>query len=183
MLDIQVIDDPATATVALGPTRTGRPRGGRPRSSCDKGGQTPGDPGCGFRGSLSVGHGAGRFQQRTHRGHHETRFRSITMNLPPAAARIAWWSTPFAAEIRTQRAVMSVKKEASGHRSVQVEVEVPGTAEEVWQDIATGPGIPSWFVPAEFEEQRSDKCSAVCVAAVYAWSRRPQSCNKSCGNS
>ena len=30
---------------------------------------------------------------------------------------------------------MSVKKEASGRRSVQVEVEVPGTPEEVWQAI------------------------------------------------
>jgi uncharacterized protein YndB with AHSA1/START domain len=48
---------------------------------------------------------------------------------------------------------MSVKKEASGRRSVQVEVEVPGTAEEVWQAIATGPGISSWFVPGEFEER------------------------------
>ena len=48
---------------------------------------------------------------------------------------------------------MSVKKESSGRRSVQVEVEVPGTPEEVWQAIATGPGISSWFVPAEFEER------------------------------
>ncbi len=48
---------------------------------------------------------------------------------------------------------MSLKKEASGRRSVQVEVEVSGTPEEVWQAIATGPGISSWFVPAEFEEQ------------------------------
>jgi len=47
---------------------------------------------------------------------------------------------------------MSVKKEASGRRSVQVEVEVPGTPEEVWQAIATGPGISSWFVPTKFEE-------------------------------
>jgi uncharacterized protein YndB with AHSA1/START domain len=46
-----------------------------------------------------------------------------------------------------------VKKEASGRRSVQVEVEVPGTPEEVWQAIATGPGISSWFVPTEFEER------------------------------
>ena len=46
---------------------------------------------------------------------------------------------------------MSVKKEASGRRSVQVEVEVPGTPEEVWQAIATGPGISSWLVPTEFE--------------------------------
>jgi uncharacterized protein YndB with AHSA1/START domain len=48
---------------------------------------------------------------------------------------------------------MSVKQEASGRRSLQVELEVPGTPEEVWQAIATGPGISSWFVPAEIEQQ------------------------------
>ena len=48
---------------------------------------------------------------------------------------------------------MSVKKEASGRRWVRVEIEVPGTPEEVWQAIASGPGISSWFVPAEFEER------------------------------
>jgi hypothetical protein len=48
---------------------------------------------------------------------------------------------------------MSAKKEASGRRSVQVEVEDPGTPEEVWQAIATGRGISSWLVPTEFEEQ------------------------------
>ena len=48
---------------------------------------------------------------------------------------------------------MSVKKEASGRRSIQVEVEVPGTPEEVWQAIATGPGISSWFVPTRSEER------------------------------
>jgi len=48
---------------------------------------------------------------------------------------------------------MSVKQEANGRRSVQVEVEVPGTPEEVWQAIATGPGISSWFVPVAFEER------------------------------
>lgn len=47
---------------------------------------------------------------------------------------------------------MSVKKDASGRRSVQVEVEVPGTPEEVWQAIATGPGVSSWFVPTEIRE-------------------------------
>jgi uncharacterized protein YndB with AHSA1/START domain len=47
---------------------------------------------------------------------------------------------------------MSVKKEASGRRSVQAEVEVPGTPEEVWQAIATGPGVSSWFVPTETRE-------------------------------
>jgi uncharacterized protein YndB with AHSA1/START domain len=48
---------------------------------------------------------------------------------------------------------MSVKKEPSGRRSVFVEVEVPGTPEEVWKAIATGPGISSWFVPTKLEEK------------------------------
>jgi uncharacterized protein YndB with AHSA1/START domain len=48
---------------------------------------------------------------------------------------------------------VSLKKDASGHRSVQVEVEVPGTPEEVWRAIATGPGISSWFVPTRSEER------------------------------
>ncbi len=46
---------------------------------------------------------------------------------------------------------MSVKKEASGRRSVQVEVEVKGTPEEVWRAIASGPGISSWFVPTKLD--------------------------------
>jgi len=46
---------------------------------------------------------------------------------------------------------MSVKKEANGRRSVQVEVEVPGTPEQVWQAIATGPGVSAWFVPTEID--------------------------------
>jgi uncharacterized protein YndB with AHSA1/START domain len=46
---------------------------------------------------------------------------------------------------------MSVKKEPSGRRSVQVEVEVPGTPEQVWQAIASGPGISAWFVPTQLE--------------------------------
>ena len=46
---------------------------------------------------------------------------------------------------------MSVKKDGSGRRSVQVETEAPGTPEEVWRAMATGPGIGSWFVPTTFE--------------------------------
>ena len=46
---------------------------------------------------------------------------------------------------------MSVKKEASGRRSVQVEVEVKGTPEQVWRAIASGPGISAWFVPTKLE--------------------------------
>ena len=48
---------------------------------------------------------------------------------------------------------MSVKKEPSGRRSIQVEIEVPGTPEEVWRAIATGPGVSAWFVPTEIEEK------------------------------
>lgn len=46
---------------------------------------------------------------------------------------------------------MPVRKEPSGRRSVEAEVDVPGTPEEVWEAIATGPGISSWFVPAEID--------------------------------
>lgn len=46
---------------------------------------------------------------------------------------------------------MSVKKEPSGRRSVEIEVEVPGTPEEVWRAISTGPGISCWLVPTDFE--------------------------------
>jgi len=52
---------------------------------------------------------------------------------------------------------MSVKKEANGRRSVSVEVEVPGTPEEVWDAIATGPGISKWFVPATVEPRVGGK--------------------------
>jgi len=36
-------------------------------------------------------------------------------------------------------------------RVVRVEVEVSGTPEEVWEAIATGPGLECWFVPAKVE--------------------------------
>jgi uncharacterized protein YndB with AHSA1/START domain len=32
-----------------------------------------------------------------------------------------------------------------------IEVEVPGTPEQVWDAIATGPGITAWFVPTDVE--------------------------------
>jgi uncharacterized protein YndB with AHSA1/START domain len=36
-------------------------------------------------------------------------------------------------------------------RSIDLSVEVPGTPEEVWETIATGEGISSWFIPMEIE--------------------------------
>lgn len=47
---------------------------------------------------------------------------------------------------------MPVKKDKDGQRSVEAEVEVPGSPEEVWHAIATGKGISSWFVPSKVEE-------------------------------
>ncbi len=38
-------------------------------------------------------------------------------------------------------------------RSIELEIEVVGTPEEVWQAIATGPGISSWYVPHIVEER------------------------------
>ncbi|MEX0713881.1 MAG: SRPBCC domain-containing protein [Pirellulales bacterium] len=72
---------------------------------------------------------------------------------------------------------MSVKKDPSGRRSVQAEVEVPGTPEEVWQAIATGPGISSWFVPTEVDEREGGKAishfgpgtSMDSLATITAW--------------
>lgn len=46
---------------------------------------------------------------------------------------------------------MSVEREPSGRRSVRVQTEVPGTPEEVWAAIATGPGISAWFVPTQVD--------------------------------
>lgn len=46
---------------------------------------------------------------------------------------------------------MSVDRSVPGRRSVRVEAEVPGTPEQVWQAIATGPGISSWFVPCKVD--------------------------------
>jgi uncharacterized protein YndB with AHSA1/START domain len=48
---------------------------------------------------------------------------------------------------------MSVKQEENGRHSVTDEFDVHGTPEEVWEAIATGPGMSAWFVPAEFEQR------------------------------
>lgn len=37
------------------------------------------------------------------------------------------------------------------------EVEVPGSPEDVWRAIATGPGISTWFVPAQVEEHEGGR--------------------------
>lgn len=46
---------------------------------------------------------------------------------------------------------MPVKKDPSGRRSVQAEIDIAGSPEQVWQAIASGPGISSWFVPTKLD--------------------------------
>jgi len=46
---------------------------------------------------------------------------------------------------------MTTQKDPSGRRFITVETEVPGTPEEVWQAIATGPGVTAWFVPTQID--------------------------------
>jgi uncharacterized protein YndB with AHSA1/START domain len=40
---------------------------------------------------------------------------------------------------------MAIKKDGTGKRWVEMEIVVPGTPEEVWQALATGPGNTAWF--------------------------------------
>jgi uncharacterized protein YndB with AHSA1/START domain len=49
---------------------------------------------------------------------------------------------------------------ADEDRSIELEVEVLGTVEEVWQAIATGPGISSWYVPHTVEEREGGTATA-----------------------
>jgi uncharacterized protein YndB with AHSA1/START domain len=46
---------------------------------------------------------------------------------------------------------MPLKKDGTGKRWVEMELVVPGTPEQVWQAIATGPGYAAWFSKAEIE--------------------------------
>lgn len=70
---------------------------------------------------------------------------------------------------------MSIAKERSGRRSIRVEVEVPGTPEEVWRAIATGPGISAWFVPTTSDERQGGQLVCTfgpgmdCPAKITAW--------------
>jgi uncharacterized protein YndB with AHSA1/START domain len=70
---------------------------------------------------------------------------------------------------------MSVKKDASGRRQVQDEVEVPGTPDEVWRAIATGPGISAWFVPTKSDERQGGQIVCTfgpgmdCPATITTW--------------
>ncbi len=52
----------------------------------------------------------------------------------------------------TERPAVYDRSVTDSTRSIELEVEVTGTAKDVWTAVATGPGISSWFVPSTVEE-------------------------------
>lgn len=48
---------------------------------------------------------------------------------------------------------MPIKKDGTGKRWVEMEFLAPGTPEEIWQAMATGPGNTAWFTRATIEER------------------------------
>lgn len=56
---------------------------------------------------------------------------------------------------------MPVKKDALGQHRVELEWLAPGTPEQVWAALATGPGISAWFVQATVEPQVGGKLEFV----------------------
>jgi uncharacterized protein YndB with AHSA1/START domain len=38
-----------------------------------------------------------------------------------------------------------------GTRAIDLDIEVPGTPEEVWEAVASGPGITAWFIPTKVD--------------------------------
>lgn len=70
---------------------------------------------------------------------------------------------------------MPVKKDGTGRRSVTASTEVPGTPEDVWEAIASGPGISAWFVPTEIDGREGGTTTSHfgpgmdSVAKITAW--------------
>jgi uncharacterized protein YndB with AHSA1/START domain len=48
---------------------------------------------------------------------------------------------------------MPLKKDASGRRSIELELVLPGTPEQIWNALATGPGNTAWFTRATIDER------------------------------
>jgi uncharacterized protein YndB with AHSA1/START domain len=70
---------------------------------------------------------------------------------------------------------MPARKDPSGHRTLEMKFELPGTPEQVWQAIATGAGISAWFVPSEVEEHEGGAVKfhlgpgMDCAGVVTSW--------------
>ena len=48
---------------------------------------------------------------------------------------------------------MPTKMDGAGKRWVEMEFIAPGTPEDVWEAMATGPGNAAWFIRATIEER------------------------------
>jgi len=66
--------------------------------------------------------------------------------------------------------------DASETRAIDLDIEVPGTPEEVWEAVASGPGITAWFVPARVDGRLGGTCEldfgpgvGVETARITAW--------------
>jgi uncharacterized protein YndB with AHSA1/START domain len=69
------------------------------------------------------------------------------------------------------------RDDTTKRRWIELEVEVPGSPEEVWRAIATGPGISAWFTPTEVEERAGGAVTfhmgaESSIGVVTAWEPR-----------
>ncbi|MCB9476508.1 MAG: SRPBCC domain-containing protein [Deltaproteobacteria bacterium] len=69
---------------------------------------------------------------------------------------------------------MPIRHDAE-RRWVEMKFELPGTVEQVWQAVATGPGISAWFTPTTVEEKEGGAIAfdmgdgMVSPATITAW--------------
>jgi uncharacterized protein YndB with AHSA1/START domain len=70
---------------------------------------------------------------------------------------------------------MPIKKDGSGRRWVEMELVTPGTPEQVWRALATGPGNSAWFTKTTVDEHVGGQVrfdmgpNGVSVGEVTAW--------------
>lgn len=52
---------------------------------------------------------------------------------------------------------MTPSDDARDPRSIELAIEVPGTPEQVWEAIASGPGITAWLHPTELDQREGGR--------------------------
>src|SRR5215471_2300012 len=153
---------PALGPLPGGACRAHRARDRRPGAPRRGGGQGAPDARDRHRDPLPLARRARRVHRRAHENGCFTRFalpRCGRMGGSHASSHGRLPSTSTRG--REEGAVMThVKKDAQGNRSVEAETEVPGTPEEVWAAIATGPGVSSWFVPTTIDGREGGHVTA-----------------------
>ena len=127
--------------------------------ACRRGRQAARDAGDRQRDPIRVGRRPScvhrRARQRRHRARCEVPRRDGRPRaLAPCRCRC---TSRFPLPLHSTRRTLTMDDE---NRSIELEVEVVGTPEEVWQAIATGPGISSWYVPHTVEEREGGAATA-----------------------